>query len=188
MTVLIGYADRNNHVCYVGADCCVSFGSYRLVTDTPKVFHYRGLESVIIACSGSIRMGNMLYADTEMFSAKFNPSDVDMTYLIRNVVPVIKKYSESLDANDNAWDIIMAVKDRLFVIQGDCSVLEMSDDHNLVTLGCGCETAYGAMYALLFMNKKTKIYSLDNLIAKAIDITADYNMGISHMKTILRTQ
>lgn len=189
MTVLIGYADKENHTCYVGGDYGVSFfGSYRLITDTPKVFHYRGLDNVIIACSGSIRMCNLIYADTNIFPDKFNPCDIDLKYITRNIVPVLKKYSDTLEPNDNAWDIIMAVKDRLFVIQGDCSVFEMNDDHNLVTLGSGCETAYGAMSALLFMNKRTKIYSIDNLIAKAIDITADFNMGISHTKTILRTQ
>lgn len=193
MTVIIAYADREHNKCYIGGDFCVSFGSFRVNSNTTKVFHYNERFDIVIGCSGSVRMGNLVYTDKDMFPEDMSSSQFDFNYIVKNVSPILKSYSDSLYASDNQWELVIAIKDKLYLIQGDCSVLEMYDENNLITLGCGCETAWGAMKSLLFMydyaNKRGFDFrmSISELIVKALNISLKYNQGVDETTRVLHT-
>ena len=98
------------------------------------------------------------------------------------VYPKIKEYAETLKKDDTEFDLILAVKDRLYRIQSDCSIYEVEE---MGIIGSGCETAYGAMKMAEsydpYNNYKSPIQS-------AISISAEYNYGVSLPFTILHTE
>ena len=186
MTVCIGIKDKKNHCCYVGADSGVSHSSFHTRTVTPKVFHPYDRADIVIGCAGSIRMSNLLRADETMFDVIPNDEyiydDNFITDIIRAIIPKIKEYAETLKKDDAEFDLILAIKDRLYRIQSDCSIYEVEE---MEIIGSGCETAYGAM-------KMAESYDpYDNYkshIQSAISITAEYNYGISIPVKILNTK
>lgn len=193
MTVIIAYSDKKYNKCYIGGDFGVSFGSFHIETNTPKVFHYNDRFDIVIGCSGSVRMGNLVYTDKDLFPEDMSSSQFDFNYIVKRAAPILKSYSDSLCSSDNQWELVIAIKDKLYLVQGDCSVLEMRDENNLVTLGCGCETAWGAMKSLLYMyeNADTKGFyfniSISELIDKALKIALRYNRCIDDLTRILHT-
>jgi ATP-dependent protease HslVU (ClpYQ) peptidase subunit len=186
MTVCIGIKDKKNHCCYVGADCGVSHSSFHTKTITPKVFHPYDRADIVIGCAGTVRMANLLQSDETMFDVipddEHIYDDNFITDIIRAIIQKIKNYADSLKKGDDEFDLILAVKDRLYRIQSDCSIYEVED---MEIIGSGCETAYGAMMMAEtydpYANYKAHIES-------AISISADYNYGISLPATILCTE
>lgn len=86
-----------------------------------------------------------------------------------------------LKKDDTEFDLIFAVKDRLYRIQSDCSIYEVEE---MEIIGSGCETAYGAM----MMAKNYEPYdNYKSHIESAINISAEYNYGISIPVKILNT-
>lgn len=186
MTVCIGIKDKKNHCCYVGADSGVSHSSFHTKTITPKVFHPYDRTDIVIGCAGSIRMVNLLQADETMFEGlqedEYLSDDKLILDLIQTVIPKIKVYADSLKKEDDEFDLIIAVKDRLYRIQSDCSIYEVEE---MEIIGSGCETAYGAMRMAETYDPYTNYKSH---IESAISISAKYNYGISLPVTILSTK
>lgn len=185
MTVCIGIKDKKNHCCYVGADSGVSHSSFHTKTITPKVFHPCDRTDIVIGCAGSIRMANLLQADETMFEGlpedECLSDDKLILDIIQTVIPKIKEHAETLKKDEAEFDLILAVKDKLFRIQSDCSIYEVEE---MDVIGSGCETAYGAMMMAEtydpYDNQKSHIES-------AIIISAGYNYGISSPVAILCT-
>ena len=186
MTVCIGIKDKKNHCCYVGADCGVSHSSFHTKTITPKVFHPYDRTDIVIGCAGSIRMANLLQADETMFEGlpedEYLSDDKLILDIIQTVISKIKNHADALKKGDDEFDLILAVKDRLYRIQSDCSIYEVEE---MEIIGSGCESAYGAM-------KMADSYDpYDNYkshIESAISISAKYNYGISLPAIILCTE
>lgn len=186
MTVCIGIKDKKNHCCYVGADCGISNSSFYTKTITPKVFHPYDRADIVIGCAGSIRMANLLQADKTIFEGlpenEYLSDDKLILDIIKTVIPKIKEYAETLKKDYDEFDLILAVKDKLYRIQSDCSIYEVEE---MEIIGSGCETAYGAMKMAEsydpYANYKSHIES-------AISITAEYNYGISTPVKILNTK
>lgn len=186
MTVCIGIKDRKNHCCYVGADSGVSHSSFHTKTITPKVFHPYDRSDIVIGCAGSIRMVNLLQADETMFEGlpedEYLSDDKLILDIIQTVVPKIKVYAESLKKGDDEFDLILAVKDRLYRIQSDFSIYEIEE---MGIIGSGCETAYGAM---MMAESYDPYNNYKAHIESAIRISAEYNYGISLPAIILCTE
>ena len=186
MTVCIGIRDKKNHCCYVGADCGVSHSSFYTKTITPKVFHPYERTDIVIGCAGSVCMANLLQSDNTLFEGlpkdKYPSDDILLLDLIQVVIPKIKVHAGILKQDNNEFDLILAVKDRLYRIQSDCSIYEVEE---MEIIGSGCETAYGAM-------KMADSYDpYDNYkshIESSIRISSEYNYGITAMSVVLCTK
>lgn len=185
MTVCIGIKDKRNQCCYVGADSGISHSSFCIKTITTKVFHPYKRKDIVIGCAGSIRMSNLLQADDTMFESlpenKYISDDKLIIDIIQKIVPKIKNHADSLKKDEEEFDLIIAVKERLYRIQSDCSIYEVEE---MEIIGSGCETAYGAM----MMAETYDPYDNYKLhIESSISISARYNYGISLPVTILCT-
>lgn len=187
MTCCIGVVDNSNHFCYIGADSCVSSDSFYIKASTPKVFHANGRKDILWGCAGSIRMANLLSIDTKLFPENFNTESIYLGYVIEFVIPIIKEYAESLHSEHKEFDLILAVRDRLFRIQDDFSVYEVLGE--LITIGCGCSTAYGAMkaYSSIIDLGYEQPIPLRQRILHAIKISSEYDYGVSCPVKILNT-
>ena len=185
MTVCIGIKDKTNHCCYVGADSGVSHSSFHIKTITPKVFHTYDRSDIVIGCAGSIRMANLLQADEKMFEGlqedEYLSDDKLILDIIQTVIPKIKEYADSLKKGDDEFDLILAVKDRLYRIQSDFSIYEVEE---MEIIGSGCETAYGAM---MMAETYDPYANYKSHIESAINISAKYNYGITTPVKILKT-
>ena len=185
MTVCIGIRDKKNNCCYVGADCGVSHSSFYTKTTTPKVFHPYGRTDIVVGCAGSIRMFNLLLADSTMFEClpedRYPSDDKLIQDIIQTVIQKIKAHADSLN-KDDGFDLILAMKDRLYRIQSDCSIYEVEE---MEVIGSGCETAYGAM---MMAETYDPYDNYKSHIESAISISAKYNYGISLPVTILSTK
>lgn len=186
MTVCIGIKDKKNHCCYVGADCGVSNSSFYTKTITPKVFHPYDRTDIVIGCAGSISMTNLLQAEETLFERlpkdKYPSDDILILDLIQSVIPKIKAHANTLKQDNNEFDLILAVKDRLYRIQSDCSIYEVEE---MEIIGSGCETAYGAM-----MMAETYDPGINYLskIRSSISICSEYNYGITASSVVLCTK
>ena len=183
MTVCIGVVDKKNKCCYVGADYGVSFDSHYTATETPKVFHPCDRKDIVIGCSGSIRMANLLMSDDTLFDGlpeeEYKADDKLIIDLIQTFIPKIKAHAESLKKDDEDFDLIVAIKDRLYRVQSDYAIYEAGSDYltgGMVVIGSACETAYGAM---MMANDINPEMGIGLKLRKAIGICAYYNYGIT---------
>ena len=130
-------------------------------------------------------MANLLQSDETMFDVvpddKHIYDDNFITDIIRAIIPKIKVYADSLKKGDEEFDLILAVKDRLYRIQSDFSIYEVEE---MEIIGSGCETAYGAM---MMAESYDPYANYQSHIESAISISAKYNYGISLPSTILCT-
>ena len=186
MTVCIGVIDKQNKCCYVGADQGLSFDNYHSRTVTPKVFHPCGRDDIIIACAGSVRLANLLYIDDSLFDCipeGETASGETIKDLIQTVIPKIEKHLSGIKQEDSDFDLIIAIQNRLYRVQGDLAVYE--SDSGLEIIGCGRDTAYGAMEA--FRSHCSDLSYIDR-IKKAISICSEYNYGITASSIVLCTK
>jgi len=193
MTVCIGVINPLDHCCYVGADCGVSYDSHHSATDTPKVFHPCDRKDIVIGCAGSIRMANLLMSDDTLFDSfpvdEYKVDDHLILDLIKLFIPNVKYHAESLKKENEDFDLILAIKDRLYRVQSDYSIYESNEGMygnytGVVAIGSACETAYGAMMMAESINPDLPYY---DRIKKAIHICSFYNYGITPQSTILKT-
>lgn len=101
--------------------------------------------------------------------------------IIQTVIPKIKAHADSLKKDDAEFDLILAIKDRLYRIQTDCAIYEVEE---MEIIGSGCETAYGAM---MMADSYDPYDNYKSHIESAISISAEYNYGISIPVKILNT-
>ena len=199
MTVCIGVINPLDHCCYVGADCGVSYDSHHLSTNTAKVFYLSDKrysfirKDIVIGCAGSIRMANLLMSDDTLFDSfpidGYKVDDNFIIDLIKFFIPKVKIHAESLKKENEDFDLILAIRDRLYRVQSDYSIYESNDgmygDYTgVIAIGSACETAYGAMMMAESINPDLPYY---DRIKKAIHICSFYNYGITPQSTILKT-
>ena len=186
MTVCIGVIDKRNECCYVGADQGLSFDNYHSRTVTPKVFHPCSREDIIIACAGSIRLANLLYTDDSLFDGIPEGATADgetIKDLIQTVIPKIEKHLSGIKQEDSDFDLIIAIQNRLYRVQGDLAVYE--SDSGLEIIGCGRDTAYGAMRTAEAYDPGINYLSK---IRSSISICSEYNYGITASSVVLCTK
>jgi hypothetical protein len=191
MTVCIGVIDKQYRCCYIGADCGVSYDSHHSATDTPKVFNPCDRKDIVIGCAGSVRMANLLMSDDTLFDGlpedEYKADDKLIIDLIQTFIPKLKVHAESLKRDNEDFDLILAIRDRLYRVQSDYSIYEASSDTvlgNIIVIGSACETAYGAM---MMADSIDPSMETGTKIRKAIGICAYYNYGITPQSTILNT-
>ena len=158
MTCIIGVEE--NGKAYIGADSAA--GSSNLVqqiSSMPKIFKKNG---VIFAYTSSFRMGQILQYHVEfpeqvLIESK-NPFDFAIEFA-ETARDAFKKfgYSEISNNSETGGIFIIGIKDKVFEIQSDFSVLH-SDD-GVMANGCGIEYAYGALYVSRELEAKKRILS-----------------------------
>lgn len=150
------------------------------------MFHPYKRKDIVIGCAGSIRMSNLLQADDTIFESlpenKYNNDDRLIINIIQNIIQKIKNHSALLKEGNEEFDLILAIKDRLYRIQSDCSIYELDE---MEIIGSGCETAYGAM---MMFGEYDPCSNYGSHIESAISISSKYNYGISLPVTILCTK
>ena len=178
--------DLLNNCTWIGGDSLGSNGFTKAVESQSKIFRNEIFKNVIMGSTCTFRHIDLLKYSDKLFDELdlYKGTDLNHKYMVTKFIPnLIKLFDDGIkseDVKEKGANFIIGVKDRLFEIQGDYSVLEPYDGYTAV--GCGEYAAYGSLYT-------TK--DLDIPIPKKIQIAleaAEHNVcGVQRPFRIINT-
>lgn len=173
MTVTLAFADHTNKTSYIGTDSCASDSINHSIVKNNKVFHPVGRKDILIGIAGTFRMPNLLQYIPGIFPPEdeLATDDIDMSYLVNEFTPIIKAITEDFDDSD-AWEILIAVGDRIYRMQMDLSIIEPVDDMDAI--GLGGSVALGAFKVL---NELEPDMPVEDRIKHALKVACDTCQG-----------
>jgi len=168
VTCIVGLVDRG--AVWIGADSAGVAGYELTVLADQKVF-VRG--PFVMGYTTSFRMGQLLEHSLEV---PRHPADQDdREYMATAFVNAIRKclkdggWAEEDKKREEGGCFLVGYRGRLFVVQGDYSVLEAADGLNAV--GCGAQIAVGALHA-------TRGRSARRRVEIALEAAERWNAGV----------
>lgn len=182
MTVVLAYSDKNTNTAYMVGDSCASNSVDQSLVKNPKVFHPVGRRDVLIGCAGSFRMPNLMQHVEGIFPPEdeLATDDINMSYLVTELTPVISAITENFD-EDDPWEMLIAVGNRIYRMQMDLSILEPADDCDAI--GIGGSVALGAFKVL---NELAPYRSIEERMKHALDIACSSRQGCSPPYTLAK--
>lgn len=149
MTCIVGYLDKENDCVWIGGDSLGSNGFSKSVYDQTKIFRNENLPNVAMGGTSTFRHLDLLrYADG-LFEKidKYEEKDFDHKYMVTKFIPkVIYLFDNGIkseDSKEKGGNFIIGIKNKLYEIQGDYSVLE--PNLGFCSVGCGVYTAMGSL-------------------------------------------
>lgn len=149
MTCIVGFVDKKNECVWIGGDSLGSNGYTQAVQAQPKVFRHDIFEDVIMGSTSTFRHIDLLkYSDNLLPELDYyKKTDIDHKYMVKTFIPnLIMLFQNGIQheaITDKGANFLIGVKDKLFEIQGDFSVLEPASGFSAV--GCGEVAAIGSL-------------------------------------------
>lgn len=174
MTCVVGLVQKGR--VYLGVDSAAVQGWTRRPSQVSKVFR-RG--PFLIGYTTSFRMGQLLEHHLTVPAQKDTQTDMSfmVTLFIESVRVLLKeKGFTKIESNtEKGGQFLVAYRKHLYTIESDFQVGHMVEQFDAI--GSGAEFALGAMKAL----EKTAPMAR---VRKALEIAANYNMGVCGPFTI----
>ena len=172
---------------YIGADSQATKGGSRSTLRNPnnyKVWKVSGSDHCLMAQVGDVRDGNVvrlmsdIVDDYDEYYDRVNYRFV-VKYLVPEIVKNLKNYNY-VKMNDDYLEYInssflFAYKDKLFLINSDCAVIEIED---YVAIGSGAQEAIGSLLSTEGEEPYSRIVKAIKASA-ASDIYVDYPIVMS---------
>lgn len=174
MTVTLAYRDPDPNGCaYMIGDSCASDSMNHSTVRNLKVFHPVGRNDVVFGCAGTFRLPNLLQYIPGIFPPEdeLATDDIDISYLINEFTPVVRVLTEDFD-DDDIWEVLIAVGNRIYRMQMDLSIIEPADDCDAI--GCGGPVALGAFKVL---NELEPEMPIEDRMNHALRIACDTVIG-----------
>lgn len=173
MTVILAHSDHNSKTSWIGSDSCASDSINHSTVKNNKVFHPVGRRDVLLGCAGTFRLPNLLQFVPNVFPPEneLATEDINMSYLINEFTPVIKILTSDFD-DDDTWELLIAVEDRIYRMQMDLSIIEPTDDCDAV--GIGGSVALGAFKVL---NELEPDMPVEDRMKHALKVACDTCLG-----------
>ena len=173
MTAIAGYIDKKNKKTYIASD---SMGSNRFTGQGfgTKIFRNK---NITFAVCGSYRIMKLLeYSYSPRgFEVDESVDDYVYKYLNKNMLEFFKDNWIS-PKKDDVYEIkgaiIFAIKDKLYIYQGDHAILE--PEKHYAAEGSG---AYHTESAIQILDQNTDL-NPKKILTKAIAVTSDYVMSV----------
>lgn len=189
MTCIIGMLDKENDCVWMGADSLGSNGYSKSVERHPKVFRYKERDDTIMGSTSTFRQIDLLKYDTTLFDKcdKYENKEVDHEYMVTKFIPKLQKLfedggiEETKNGIKSAGNFLIGIKNQLFEVQSDYSVLSSIDGYSSV--GCGEDFAVGSLYT----TEKTEL-SCSERIIKALESAEHHSPGVQRPFIILNTK
>lgn len=184
MTVTLAGIDKKTGRAWIGSDSCASDSISHSTVNNNKVFHPVGRRDILIGCAGTFRMPNLLQYIPGIFPDEEDiaTDDIDMSYLVNEFTPVIRAITDDFD-EDDAWELLIAVGDRLYHMQMDLSIIEPADDADAI--GIGGSVALGAFRVL---NELVPDRPIEDRISHALQVACDSCQGCRGPFKIMQTE
>lgn len=181
MTCIVGVVDKTRNITVIGGDSSATAGNQVVIRKDPKVF-ING--NFIIGGCGSFRM-------IQILQFTFKPPEINgkeiYEYLCTDFVnelincfrktEVLQTYQEG---GAKCEKILLAYKDRLFLIDEDFQVAE--NENGIDAIGCGDDYALGALRILKDINIPT-----EEKVFKALEAASYYSPSVTPPFTIITT-
>lgn len=182
MTVALSYTDGKH--AYIIADSCASDALNQSLVKNPKVFNPVGRKDVLIGCAGTFRLPNLLKYVPNIFppESEIATEDIDMSYLVNEFTPVMKALTSDF-GDDDLWEMLIAVGDRIYRMQMDLSIIEPADCCE--SIGCGGSVALGAFKVL---NELEPEMSIEERMSHALKVACDTVQGCAAPFSIMKTE
>ncbi len=184
MTVALAFADTKSKCAWIGTDSCASDPINHSIVRNNKVFHPVGRRDILIACAGTFRLPNLLQYIPGIFppETELSTDDINMSYLVNEFTPVIRALVDDF-SEDDLWEMLIAVGDRIYRMQMDLSIIEPADYSDAI--GCGGSVALGAFKVL----DELALYSSpEDRINRALKVACNTCQGCLPPCTIMHTE
>jgi ATP-dependent protease HslVU (ClpYQ) peptidase subunit len=171
VTCIVGVKTKGGVL--LGGDSLGSDGSSGMSYQAPKVF--RLTRQVAAGMCGSFRMGQLL----QHHVVAGDVGGDELKWAITNFVPAIRDvfsehgYAHIKDNEETGGTFLLAVRDRLFKVQDDYSVLESRKPYD--SCGSGEDFALGAMHALW----KNDLRQPRKYLTAALDAASEFAVGVA---------
>jgi ATP-dependent protease HslVU (ClpYQ) peptidase subunit len=193
MTCIVGLVHKNGVT--LAADSIATGGTLTEENRTPKLAllettqvcdnHTLTPINIGIGYTSSYRMGDLL-------KYNFNPPKIEKDqdaneYLVKSFVPELIEcfdkhhFTKTHSGVKEGGEFLVAIKKRLFIVQGDFSILEPSSGFSSV--GSGSYVALGALYSA----KKNKV-AADLAVVQAVEAASAYTTSVGGKITTLAVQ
>ena len=184
-------AVKQNGVIYIGADSQATKGGSRSTLKNPnnyKIWKVIGSDNCLMAQVGNVRDGNVvrlmdnIIDDYDEYCERVNYRFV-VKYVVPEIIKTLKNYNflkmsdDYLDSLDSSF--LFAYKDKLFLINYDCAVIEIED---YVAIGSGAQEAIGSLLSTEGEEPFSRIVKAIKASA-ASDIYVDYPIVVSDTQT-----
>lgn len=173
MTCIITMKDKNNKV-WIAGDKLGSNGYNKNLYKDPKVFKVGPFH---FGYTTSFYMGQLLKYHWVQPTRNMHIEDDE--YIFRDVMNSLKSLFDKnhfgkikADREPDFGDFLMVYKNRIFKVQYNMSMLEVDD---FACVGCGAETAYGVVDALI---KHTE-YEPEKLLKETMKTVSKFICGVS---------
>lgn len=187
MTCVVGFLDKESKTVYLGADSLGSNGFTKAVYQQKKVFHSKDTKELIIGLCGRFNFQALEYENL-LDEATLLKDGITREYLITQFIPRLKELVVKYNSNINSeginymdGDLLFGYKDKMFKIQGDYSLLEVTDNYDSV--GSGEYFALGS----LFTTENTDMKPIER-IHKSLQSASKFNVGVSAPYYIINTK
>jgi ATP-dependent protease HslVU (ClpYQ) peptidase subunit len=141
MTCIIGLKTENS--IYIAGDSSGHTDGVIENYKTSKVVKIatKNNKELLIGFSGSFRLGDILKYKIQYPKISKNNIESD---LVNKLIPIIQDTIENED-NISKGEFMLAIHDRLFLIQSDLSILEPENDYS--SIGSGSSYALGSLFS-----------------------------------------
>ena len=182
MTVTLAY--RTPEKAYLIGDSCASDSLSHSAVKNHKVFHPVGRRDIVFGCAGTFRLPNLLQYIPGIFPPEdeLSTDDIDLAYLINEFTPVVRALIDDFD-DDDVWEVLIAVGNRIYRMQMDLSILEPADDCDAI--GCGGSVALGAFKVL---NELEPDMSIEDRMNHALRVACDTVIGCQGPFLLVETE
>ena len=188
MTCIVGVKDKKNNCVWMGADSLGSNGYTKSIQAQSKCFKYKERDDVVIGGTTTFRHLDLLKYNTSLFPEidKYKNTEINHEYIVTTFIPNVHKLFESgfVEETKNGvkegGNFLIGIKDQLFEVQSDYSVLDYKDGY--ASVGCGEEFAN----ASLFTTEGTDMEIKDRII-KALEAAEKFSCGVQRPFTIINT-
>lgn len=149
MTCIVGYLDKKNDCVWLGGDSLGSNGYTQSVQAQPKVFRHDIFSEVIMGSTSTFRHIDLLKYSENLLPELdyYKNTEIDHKYMVKTFVPnLINLFQNNIYSEDNTdkgGNFLIGVKNKLFEVQCDYSVLEPASGFTAV--GCGEVAAIGSL-------------------------------------------
>jgi ATP-dependent protease HslVU (ClpYQ) peptidase subunit len=182
MTCIVGYVYKNE--VWMGGDSVAGNTSQyeNMLIKNSKVFIKNNM---LFGYTSSFRLGDLLEHKLEIpkHEKSFSVEKYMKTIFIDSVIKCMtdNKYAQIESNVANGGIFMVGYKNRLFLIQGDFSIIEYLEP--ICSCGCGSQMAKASMKTLLKYNNKIEP---KKLLTLALEITSEFNAFVKKPFKILK--
>lgn len=186
MTCIVAIKDKDTGTVWMGGDGVASDPTSHMPRVTPKVFKN---EEALIGYSASYRLGDIVQYH---FTTPEDPRDAyDHRYMCSIFVPFL---SNVLSEQGYDWtaeeegELLVAIRDRIFVIQHDLHVGEYTYDY--YAIGSGQDYAMGSLATMDIVSPGLKVsakLATEDKVLTALEVASFFSGTVGPPFTILST-